>query len=174
MMTGTNKAKIVDYLNTTTVILSKTELERKNQYATNTIKFIDSSLNAVNLNLKDVTNEMNTFRKEKKVFDVSEEMNQISSRLREFEANKEGELTKINYLNSLENYLQTKTDYTNIAAPTSVGISEGNVLASVGKITALAIERQNLEYSTKEGSNLLLELDRRIEAEKQVLLETIE
>ena len=47
-LTGTNKAKIVDYLNTTASILSETELERKNLYATNTIKFIDSSLAAAN------------------------------------------------------------------------------------------------------------------------------
>ena len=48
---GTNKAKIVDYLNATAAILSETELKRKNLYATNTIKFIDSSLAAVNINL---------------------------------------------------------------------------------------------------------------------------
>jgi len=54
---GTNKAKIVDYLNATASILSRTELKRKNLYATNTIKFIDSSLAAVNLNLIDVSDK---------------------------------------------------------------------------------------------------------------------
>src|SRR5690606_4291100 len=150
-LVGTNKAKIVDYLNATSVILSKTELERKNLYATNTIRFIDSSLAAVNDDLKNVTDEMNDFRKQNKVFDVSEEMLQVSAKLKELDFKREEEQTKLNYLVSLENYLRTKTDYTNIAAPTSVGIVEGNILASVSKITALAIERQNLEYTVKEG-----------------------
>src|SRR5690606_25537938 len=55
----------------------------------------------------------------------------------------------------------------------SVGISEGNILTSVAKITALAIERQSLEYSVKEGNLLFKDIDRQIDAEKNVLLETI-
>jgi len=171
---GNNKHKIVDYLNATTAILSRSELERKNLYASNTIKFIDSSLAAVNLNLKDIIDEMNAFRKENKIFNVSEEMTEVSSRLRKFELAKEDEQTKLNYLDALETYLQTKTDYTNIAVPTSVGINEGNILSRVGKITALAIERQNLEYTTREGSPLFKDLDRQIDAEKNVLFETID
>ncbi|MBQ0787664.1 MAG: sugar transporter, partial [Oceanihabitans sp.] len=172
-LAGTNKGKIVDFLNATAAILSKTELEHKNLYATNTIKFIDSSLAAVDTSLKDVTKEMNSFRKKNKVFDVDVEMMDVSSRLKVFEAEKEGQQTKLDYLNRLENYLQTKTDYTNIAAPTSVGISEGNILNSVRKITGLAIERKNLEYTTREESEIFKNIDRQIDAEKNVLLETI-
>ncbi|MCH7525347.1 MAG: sugar transporter, partial [Bacteroidetes bacterium] len=173
-LTGNNKAKIVDYLNATTSILRKTELKRKNLYATNTIKFIDSSLAAVNLNLIDVSDEMNRFRKENKVFDVNDELIKVSGKLKAFDLKKEGEQSKLDYLNSLETYLRTKTNYTKIAAPTSVGINERNILSSVGKIIALAIERQNLEYTTREGSPLFKDLDRRLDAEKNVLLETID
>src|SRR5690606_6547986 len=172
-LAGANKAKIVDYLNATAAILSKTELERKNLYATNTIKFIDSSLAAVNANLKDVTDEMDCFRKDNKLFDVTAQMEMMSEKLRTFDLSREEEQSKLNYLNSLETYLRTKTDYTKIAAPTSVGISEGNILTSVAKITALAIERQSLEYSVKEGNLLFKDIDRQIDAEKNVLLETI-
>src|SRR5690554_4842695 len=172
-LAGTNKSKIVDYLNTTAVILSETELERKNLYASNTIKFIDSSLAAVSDNLKDFGEEMNSFRKENKVFDVSTEMTDVSNKLRELESQKEAEETKINYLDALETYLRTKTDYTGIAAPTSVGITEGNIMSSVSKITALAIERQSLEYTTRENSDIFKDIDRRIDAEKNVLLETL-
>jgi hypothetical protein len=128
----------------------------------------------VDLNLKLFNDEMNAFRKQNKVFDVSTEMLEISNKLKAFELQKEAENSKLNYLNSLEQYLRTKTDYTNIAAPTSVGITEGNILSSVPKITNLAIERQNLSYTTKEGSVLFDELDRRIDSEKSVLLETID
>ena len=172
-LAGTNKAKLVDYLNTTAAILSETELERKNLYATNTIKFIDSSLAAVNSELKDYGDEMNAFRTENKVFDVTAEISQISSQLRGYDVAKEAETSKLAYLDNLENYLQTKTNYTEIAAPTSVGIEERNILSSVSKISTLAAERQNLEYTTKEGSGLFKDIDRRIDAEKNVLLETI-
>ena len=173
-LSGHNKAKIVDYLNATSSILSRTELQAKNLYATNTIKFIDSSLTAVNTDLKDVTDEMNQFRKKNKIFDVSNEISQIAEQLRQFDLAKQEEVSKLDYLNNLEVYLNTKTDYTQIAAPTSAGIEEGNILNSVSKIVELAAERQNLEYTTKEGSGLFKEIDRRIDSEKNVLLETID
>src|SRR5690606_22400264 len=97
----------------------------------------------------------------------------VSEKLRTFDLSREEEQSKLNYLNSLETYLRTKTDYTKIAAPTSVGISESNILSSVAKITALAIERQSLEYTVKEGNLLFKDIDRQIDAEKNVLLETI-
>ena len=41
---GTNKARIVDYLNTTVKTLIKRQLDNKNLFAENTIKFIDTTL----------------------------------------------------------------------------------------------------------------------------------
>lgn len=173
-LTGSNKSKIVDYLNCTSAILSSTELKRKNLYATNTIKFIDSTLARVSNSLQDVTAEMNAFRRKNKVFDVDDEIIQVSVQLKDFDKEKQVIQSKLNYLNSLETYLNTKTDYTMIAAPTSVGIEESNILSSVGKITNLAIQRQNLEYTAKEGNVLFKDLDRQIDAEKNVLLETLQ
>ena len=172
-LTGSNKSKIVDFLNATTEILSKTELERKNLYATKTIKFIDSSLAAVSGKLKDVEDEMNTFRKENKLFNIDAEGSKISDELKEYDFKKREINTTIEYLNSLEKYLLTKTDYTNIAAPTTAGINETNIVASVRKIIDLSTERQKLQYTTKESSDLFKDIDRRINAEKNVLLETI-
>ncbi len=172
-LVGKNKSKIVDFLNATSAILSKTELERKNLYATNTIKFIDSSLGNVDAKLKLVTDEMNDFRKKNKVFDVEEEMLQVSDQLRTYEQEQLQEQSKLNYLNTLENYLKTRTDYTQIAAPSTVGITESNILSSASRIIGLSVERRNLEYSTKEGSILFDDLDRKIDTEKNVLLEAI-
>ena len=101
IMIGNNKAKIVDYLNATVAILAKTELERKNLYATNTIKFIDSSLADVDEVLKAGTNEMSDFRKRNKVFDVTDELSVVSENLKELDKAKEAERSKLQYLNSL-------------------------------------------------------------------------
>jgi tyrosine-protein kinase Etk/Wzc len=172
-LTGSNKSKIVDYLNATVSILKSTQLERKNLYATNTIKFIDSTMSNVSKELKAVENEMNSFRAQNKIFDIDEESGRVSERLREYEVNKTEINSKIDYLSSLQTYLETKTDYTNIAAPTSVGIEEASIVASVQRIIDLSITRQKLEYTTRETSSQFRNIDRQIDAEKNVLLETI-
>ncbi|MBT8325484.1 MAG: polysaccharide biosynthesis tyrosine autokinase, partial [Winogradskyella sp.] len=168
-----NKTKIVDFINATTDILRKTELQRKNLYATNTIEFIDNNLSLVSTDLQNVTDQMNSFRKENRVFNVEDKIANISDQIKDYEQQQLAEQLKLDYLYNLETYLRTKTDYTQIAAPSSVGIEEGNILASVSKITSLAIERQNLQNSIREGSILLQEIDSKINAEKNVLLETI-
>ena len=53
------------------------------------------------------------------------------------------------------------------------GISEVSVTASVSRIVALAVERNKLQYSYKEGSPILADIDRQIDAVKVVLLENI-
>ena len=172
-LAGNNKSKIVDYLNATTAIMSRTELEQKNLFATNTIKFIDSSLTMVDSNIKDVSKEMDNFRKKNKIISVADDMQKTSINLQGYEREQEDIDNKLNYLNFLENYLQTQSDYSGIAAPTSVGISEGNIINSVTKIIALSTERKTREYTTREESSIFMNIDRQIDAEKNVLLATI-
>jgi tyrosine-protein kinase Etk/Wzc len=54
-----------------------------------------------------------------------------------------------------------------------VGIEEPNITGSVAKITDLAIQRQNLEYTTQPENILFKDVDRQIDAEKNVLLEIL-
>ena len=172
-LTGTNKAKIVDFLNATTEILSKTDLERKNLYATKTIEFIDNQLDSVSKDLKDVEKELNTFRKTNKMYDIDEGNKDLTSKLQEADFKQTESQSKLDYLSSLENYLSTKTNYADISAPSAVGIDDGNIISSVERITSLSIHRQTLEYTTREGSGLFKDIDRKISAEKNVLLELI-
>ncbi|WP_298533177.1 exopolysaccharide transport family protein [uncultured Algibacter sp.] len=173
-LAGHNKNKIVEYLNATSAILSQTELERKNQYATNTIKFIDSSLASVDGNIKEVSQAMDNFRRKNKVFNVADDMQKVSRDLQLFEAQQVDIKIKLNYLNSLETYLKTEQDYSGIAAPTSVGITEVNILNGVSAIIVLSTERRSKEFTTREESSVFENIDRQIEAEKNVLLATIQ
>jgi len=51
-MQGSNKARLVEYLNSTVTILREDELYSKNLFAVNTIRFIDSTLNVIEGQLK--------------------------------------------------------------------------------------------------------------------------
>ena len=75
---GTNKARMVDYLNETVKTLIKSQLDRKNQFATNTIAFIDSTLAAMDNQLKVSEGEMKSVTKDKNVFDMEADGSLIS------------------------------------------------------------------------------------------------
>jgi hypothetical protein len=57
---------MVEYLNATVKMLIKRQLDSKNQFATNTINFIDSTLVAMESQLRETGDELKSFRQDKK------------------------------------------------------------------------------------------------------------
>lgn len=169
---GTNKARMVDYLNETVNTLIKSQLDRKNQFATNTIAFIDSTLAAMDNQLKVSEGEMKSFTKDKNVFDMEADGSMISGNLLQYDVQKDGILRKIAYLNSLNNYLKNSVDFSKLPAPSVAGIDDPNISSNVSKIIALSAERSELAYTVK-SERLFNDFDVQIEALKRVLLENI-
>lgn len=172
-LTGNNKAKLVDYLNTSVQVLSDDMLERKNLFATKTIKFIDSSLAQKSVELSNVEDELNKFKHEHAIMDLEREGAEISAKLNELDVRREMVNRELDYYNILEEYLTTRSDYRDVPAPSVAGISESSIVAGIGKIVTLAEERNKLQYSFKEDAPVFNDIDRQINAIKNVLLENI-
>ena len=171
--TGTNKRRLVDFLNASVHVRIKDQLERKNLFATKTIKFIDSSLTVRNAELKDVLSELSAFKNRNADVALEGNAETITERLQIFDSQKDAYLAQLSYYAGLEKYLLTRTDYRDVPAPSVSGITEGSIANGVAKIISLSVERSNLRYSAKEGNPIFSELDRNIDAEKSVLLENI-
>jgi len=172
-MNGTNKKKLVAYLNASVKVLSDNVLERKNIFATKTIKFIDSSLNVQANNLKSVESELNTFKNQNAIFDLDTEGSQANDKLSGLEIRKSNIDRQLNYFEELERYLAARNNYNEVPAPSVAGITEASIISGVGKIVALAEERQKLAYTFKESAPVFADIDRQIDAVKQVLFENI-
>ncbi len=172
-LTGGNKSKLVDYLNTSVQVLGEDMLERKNLFATKTIKFIDSSLAQKSAELSTVEDELNQYKNRNAIFNLESEGSNISAKLNELDIRKEAVDRELNYYNVLQQYLTSHSDYRNVPAPSVAGISEASIVGGVGKIVALAAERNKLQYSFKDDAPIFSDIDRQINAVKSVLLENI-
>ncbi|MGY8885962.1 MAG: sugar transporter, partial [Flavobacteriales bacterium] len=172
-LTGQNKARLVDYLNTSIKVLGDDMLERKNLFATKTIRFIDSSLSKKSVELMVAEDELNTFKNKNAIFDLEMEGVEINEKLNTLDARKEALDRELKYYDILENYLLARSDYRNVPAPSVAGISEGSVTTAVAQIISLAEQRNRLQYSYKEGVPVLADIDRQIDAIKIVLIENI-
>lgn len=170
---GDNKAKLVDYLNTSVSVLSEDMLDRKNLYATKTIQFIDSSLAQKSAELSSVEDELNKFRNKNAIFDLASEGTDINAKLNVLDLRKEAVNRELNYYITLQEYLTTRSDYRDVPAPSVAGIMEASIISGVGKIVALAQKRNELQYSFKDGAPIFDDIDRQINAVKSVLLENI-
>ena len=172
-MQGTNKLRMVDYLNGTVNFLIKSQLMAKNQFAQNTIDFIDSTLVAMESQMKDTENELKDFSKGKNIYEVEAGGEKFVDQLTDLDVEKELIERKQGYYVSLKKYLIKNSDFSKLPAPSVAGIEDPNVLLNVAKLTQLSAERAELAYTLKNDKKFK-DFDAQMEAVKSVLLENIE
>ncbi|AOW08166.1 polysaccharide biosynthesis tyrosine autokinase [Flavobacterium gilvum] len=172
-MQGTNKARMVEYLNATVNMLIKRQLDSKNQFATNTINFIDSTLVAMESQLKQTGDELKSFRKGKNIYDVEGGgAEKFSNKILDFDVEKDAINRKMAYYNSLKSYLKNSVDYSKLPAPSVAGIEDPNIVVNVSKLIALSTQRSEMAYAVK-SEKIFRDFDNQMEAIKNVLLENI-
>lgn len=171
-MQGTNKAVMVDYLNATVDVLRKNQLDSKNQFAINTIAFIDSTLLSMEQVLKGTEGQLKEFRKGKNVLQLEEGGEKISEKLATLDIERDEINRKISYYNTLRSYLTNSTDYSKLPAPAVAGIEDPNIVGNVSKLISLSIQRSEKAYAVK-NERFFKDFDNEMEAIKKVLLENI-
>ncbi|QDW18894.1 polysaccharide biosynthesis tyrosine autokinase [Flavobacterium sp. KBS0721] len=171
-MQGTNKARMVEYLNATVKMLIKLQLDGKNQFATNTIRFIDSTLVAMESQLKETGSELKSFRKDKNIYEIEGGGEKVSDKIMDFDVERDQVTRKIAYYNSLKSYLNNSVDYSRLPAPSVAGIEDPNVVVNVSKLIALSTQRSEMAYAVK-SDKIFKDFDNQMQAVKNVLLENI-
>ena len=171
-LSGTNKARMVEYLNTTVNMLIKMQLDNKNQFATNTISFIDSTLVAMESQLKETGNELKSFRKDKNIYEIEQGGEKFSEKISSFDITRDEVTRKIAYYNSLKGYLKNSVDYSKLPAPSVAGIEDPNIVVNVSKLIALSTQRSEMSYAVK-SDKIFKDFDNQMMAVKNVLLENI-
>ncbi|PKB17416.1 polysaccharide biosynthesis tyrosine autokinase [Flavobacterium sp. 5] len=171
-MQGTNKARMVEYLNSTVKMLMKRQLDAKNQFATNTVNFIDSTLIAMESQLKKTGDELKFFRKDKNIYEIEGGGLAFSDKILDFDTKRDVIDRKITYYNSLKAYLKNSVDYSKLPAPSVAGIEDPNIVVNVSKLIALSTQRSEMAYAVK-SEKIFRDFDNQMEAIKNVLLENI-
>lgn len=172
-LSGGNKQRLIDYINTSSVILERGELQRKNKFAVSTIAYIDSSLVVQERALKKSEQDLEDFRETSKIVDATVQNTGFNQKLTDFEIQKRGIQNKLNYYDNLKSYLQNRTDYTVIQAPSVVGIEEGSISGAVARLIMLSEERKKREFAMRADAPVFQQIDRDINAVKDVIFENI-
>ena len=170
---GANKAELADYLNTTAEILKQQILDDKNKYAINTIKFIDSTLQYIQQDLTNAAQDLKNYISNKTVLNLDDPTSKLYEKITGFDLQKNRILQKKMYYEQLLKYLNDKTHYEDLPAPTVVGIDDPTIVSKVGKITQLAIERKKILTNFQENAQVIKTIDLEIESLRKSLLETV-
>lgn len=171
--TGYVPQKEVDYLNKLCEIFIRKGLEEKNQISLNTIDFIDQQLSIITDSLKIAENDLQNFKLNSKVMDISAEGAAILDKLIKLQTNKAQILEQSKYYDYLIKYIQDKKDFSDIIAPTSIGIQDPLLVSLISGLSLLYNSKAELQYSSKEKNPGLNAINVKIQNARQALLEDV-
>ncbi len=163
-----------DYVNALMDAYIKYNLKEKNQMTENTLKFLDEQLSVVEDSLKYVERKMLNFKVENKLMDVNSEFGGVLGNIQNLEDQIQKIDFELQYYQALQNYLEEKgKDYSDILAPSLVGISDGFLNGLVSKLVEVSLERRKMLAVVNESHPNVRELDEQITKLRENIFENI-
>ncbi len=151
----------IDFINKLCDTFLNDNLERKNDAANKTIKFINEQLGLVAKSLAVSESEMTNFRQSNKIVDVSSHTSDLLEKASKFDAEQSELKLKESYLDYLTKYLKTNLADGTVVVPTSLGLNEPMLMTLIEQINELYVQRsevteKNMYYAkyTKEIDNI--------------------
>jgi len=164
-----------DYVNALMDAYIIYNLKEKNQMAEKTISFLEQQLFMVEDSLKLVEGKILNFKVENKLMDINSQFGGVLGNMQ----NMENQIQQIDfesqYYKSLQVYLERKgLDYSDILAPSLVGISDGLLNGLVSKLIDVSLERRKLLAVVNENHPNVKEQDEQITKLRENIFENID
>jgi tyrosine-protein kinase Etk/Wzc len=162
-----------DYLNKLMEVYMRYGLDNKNQTADSTIKFIDLQLAILSDSLKEAEDNLERFRRENKLNDLSSEGSLIQGRIEKLENERSGFDLQLQYYNYLSEYLNKKNIAGTIISPSAMGITDPLTMKLVGELADLLKEMEKIGFNISSDQPALLLMKKQIEGTRQALSENV-
>ena len=173
-ISGGNSQKILDYLNEFINTYLAERLEQINTGAKRTIDFIDSQISNVSDSLSRVESQLQNYRSNKQVTDLSYQGQQLYAQLSKLENDKStAELRNSYYKNTLK-YLTESNDISELVTPAVMGVEDPVLNNLIQQILDKNAQKISLNQSAGANSNMLvIQLEEQISKIKKSLIESI-
>ncbi|MBP5573158.1 MAG: polysaccharide biosynthesis tyrosine autokinase [Bacteroidales bacterium] len=173
-MTGENRQKMVEFVNTLMDVYVNRGLERKNSVSENTIQFIDEQLSETESSLNKAEVELQEYRSAHDLTNIDAQSRQVISSLKALEENHAALLVNQQYYKRLQSYIQENINNPdNLAAPSAMGISDPLLNKLVQDLVNLNQQKASLLLTLTEEHPQIVKIDEQIVTTKRTLLENI-
>lgn len=149
---GYVKEQIANYLNKLTEVYIRSNLNEKNKTSENTIEFIDNQLNGIIDSLQVTGKRLQSFRSTNKVINLSQEGTFLFEKMQDMQSEKAALDINSRYYSYLLEYIDERKDYSDVIAPSVIGIQDHLLSTLVAQLNELNLERRNLNLSVVENS----------------------
>jgi len=171
--TGSNKQKEKDYLNKFTAEFLRTNLEKKNQILTNTIKFVTAQIETIGAKLEESELQLENFRKGHQFMELSHKSAALLSKMNSQTKSRRNLMLDLKYYEYLRDYMISHKDFEDIVMPSTVGVTLPLFTALAGKLAYLTLEKENNIANSSLENPYILKLEEEIINMKEALIENM-
>ena len=172
---GGNTEKLSDYLNELTSQYLLRGMEKKNQIAENTIRFINSELIDITDSLTYTEGELQDFRVSNEFMDMDFKSAQVFESMKQYQDQKAQLIVKAKYYRNLQDYLKkNQENIDDIVIPSSMGIEDPLLTQLISGMADLYAQRATILYNSSEKNPQVAAIDQRIRTTKKTILENIQ
>lgn len=144
-----------DIINKLVELYNREAVEDKNLIASNTIDFIDERLKFLTAELSDVEKEVETYKRQNELTDVSSEAKLYVERASDYNKQLAEFEIQLDVLNSIEKYLRDNGQQYQLV-PSALSIQDPTLMGLITKFNELQLERERLLRTTQPTNVLVL------------------
>ena len=174
VMNGTNKQKIVEFVNMLMIEYVNRGLEKKNMVSENTINFIDAELSGIQDSLSRSEIDLKDFKSTNDLMNLDVQATQIYNNLKALEKERAEMLVNVKIYRQLQTYIKNQIDDPeNLAAPSTMGINDPLLNKLVVDLVTLSQIKATQLLTQTEQHPQVVKINEQIVTAKKTLLETV-
>ncbi len=165
--------KAIDFLNSLTESYLHKDFLQKQHTAEKTIEYINEQLDKVSESLNLAEDNLQNFRSQKKILDVSMQSQQIFDELKELKKEKAVLDVNLKYVEYIQDYFKQNNTYTDLISPASMGIEDPTLNSLIEELISLNIEKVSFIDNNQEKNPYLQKINIRIDNLRSMISENI-
>lgn len=146
-------------------------IKDKNKTAENTISFIDEQLGVLTAEIRDIEQEIETYKSENRISQLGPNAQLFINRSVESENQFSEYTVQLQILESIEKYIENNEDYQTV--PSSLTIQDPTLSNLITEFNALQMDRERMLRTTQPNNPLVQNLNQQLAAIKRNILENI-
>lgn len=163
-----------DYINALMESYITYDLNEKNKIQENTINFIEEQLGFLEDSLKEKEMELQNFKVENKMLDVSAEFSNILGKMNALDAMNAEIDYQLEYFEQIRSYMEKKSkDFSDVIAPSVIGVPDPLLNGLIQTLVNLSQDRRKLLASVNENHPDVIKIDVQMEKVQDGLFENI-
>ena len=174
VMNGTNKQKIVEFVNMLMIEYINRGLEKKNLVSENTINFIDQELSGIQDSLSRSEIKLKDFKSTNDLMNLDMQATQVYNNLKALEKERAEMTVNVKIYKQLQTYIKNQIDDPeNLAAPSTMGINDPLLNKLVVDLVTLSQIKATQLLTQTEQHPQVVKINEQIVTAKRTLLETV-